>query len=239
MTIGTFISIPLTPPSPSFGVMRFLVSASRIDNPDAFASGRMEVWGKAIRDILQHPIFGLGPDQFRATLHDSSTVFLHPHNGFLQAAIEWGIPGGVLFCIVLIGAGCAGLATGRRPQRSHWSDWPLADLDASYTLFGLGDDVFHFAAIRSCHRLCSDLQRTNPNTIRSRHWMITPPSVIHTSTGQDSALPGNMCVVLYGLMWSRLARWIAVRRYIGVCSARGVEGQRLYRCARAAEWQST
>jgi O-antigen ligase len=101
LVLGGMISIPFTPPNGSFGVFRFLTKTQVLENPDAFSSGRIEMWTKSLEMVEQHPIFGIGPNQFRMTLGDSPIVYLHPHDGFLQTALEWGVPGAILFWCVL------------------------------------------------------------------------------------------------------------------------------------------
>ena len=118
LVLGAVISIPFTPADPSFGAFRFLIRSTEIHGADAFTSGRIEIWMKSIEMIREHPFFGIGPDQFRVTLGDSPIIYFQPHNGFLQTALEWGIPGGLLFWSVLMGLmvmGCRRLRRHRDP----------------------------------------------------------------------------------------------------------------------------
>lgn len=117
--LGALISIPFTPPDSSFGALRFLTRSTIVKDANSFSSGRAVLWEKSVRIIEQHPLFGLGPDQYRETLGASPTIFFHPHNGLLQAILEWGMPGGVVFWGIVFGLMIAGwrrLATHRDPE---------------------------------------------------------------------------------------------------------------------------
>jgi len=64
-------------------------------------AGRWQLWELAALEVRDHPWLGLGPDGFSFLPVDA----VQPHALPLQAALEWGVPGALLF-----GAGLAGLA---------------------------------------------------------------------------------------------------------------------------------
>ena len=63
---------------------------------DASATGRLELWSIGLQLIKDHPILGVGPDNF---MH---YAFNGPHDCYIQAAAEMGIPAAVVYCIILI-----------------------------------------------------------------------------------------------------------------------------------------
>ena len=128
--LGTTISIPFTPPDTSFGAFRFLVRSTTIEDANAFSSGRAELWERSAGIIQQHPLFGIGPDQFRETLGGSPTIFFHPHNGLLQAVLEWGLPGGILFWGMLV----AMIVAGYRRLKTQYDPETLIGLGLTLTL---------------------------------------------------------------------------------------------------------
>jgi O-antigen ligase len=71
-------------------------------------SGRVQIWRRGIGYMLQHPIFGVGPNNFGAAEGTLSPMaerqrlgigvrWNAPHNTYLQIGAELGIPGLVLF----------------------------------------------------------------------------------------------------------------------------------------------
>jgi hypothetical protein len=55
-------------------------------------------WGEAAMLILAHPLNGIGPDHFGFVMPGMA----HPANGPLQLALEWGVPGALLFFIAIV-----------------------------------------------------------------------------------------------------------------------------------------
>ena len=63
---------------------------------DASATARLELWAIGIQLIQDNPIFGIGPDNF---MH---YAFNGPHDCYIQAAAEYGLPAAVVYCSILI-----------------------------------------------------------------------------------------------------------------------------------------
>ncbi len=129
-------------------------------------SGQMEhlpsspyglIAARAVAMVEAHPVLGLGFDGYRtacadpAYFHDwwggdgrgawAGVCVQHPHNHYLQAAVQAGLPGLVLFC-ALIAAWV--VAVGRGAERSPlqagllaalvMQEWPIASTSAFSTL---------------------------------------------------------------------------------------------------------
>ena len=71
-------------------------------------TGRIQVWRRGIGYMLQHPIFGVGPNNFGAAEGTLSPLaerrffgvgvrWSAPHNSYIQVGAELGIPGLILF----------------------------------------------------------------------------------------------------------------------------------------------
>ncbi|HLH07358.1 MAG TPA: O-antigen ligase family protein [Terriglobales bacterium] len=63
---------------------------------DASAMDRLQLWNIALDLIPQHPVFGIGPDNF--VLYAPNT----PHNAYLQVSCEIGIPALLLYVAILL-----------------------------------------------------------------------------------------------------------------------------------------
>jgi O-antigen ligase len=63
---------------------------------DASATDRLELWNIGFGLIRDHPLFGVGPDNF------VRYAFNSPHNAYIQAAAEYGIPAAIVYCAILI-----------------------------------------------------------------------------------------------------------------------------------------
>lgn len=78
-------------------------------------SGRVQIWERGLGYVRQHPIVGVGPDNFRAAEGQLSAMASRqqygvgvrwnaPHDTFLQIAAELGIPGLVFFVAMMASA---------------------------------------------------------------------------------------------------------------------------------------
>ncbi len=86
-------------------------------------TGRLQIWSRGIGYMLQNPILGVGPNNFQAAegrlsaFSDRQQLGIGvrwnaPHNSYLQVGAELGVPGLVIF-VLLIGSAYAAL------RRSH------------------------------------------------------------------------------------------------------------------------
>lgn len=78
---------------------------------DDFSNGRNELYSSAIDAFLQHPILGIGIDNFTEYTGHHTAV----HNSYLQILCEQGIVGGMLFIVPLI----AGLVKSLKTFRAN------------------------------------------------------------------------------------------------------------------------
>lgn len=75
--------------------------------------GRLEIWGRALRVIRDHPITGIGFDTLFRVIHARYPTFLirsgydatHAHNVFLQVALDLGLPGLAAFGWLVVAFG--------------------------------------------------------------------------------------------------------------------------------------
>ncbi len=89
------------------------------------SNGRTALWGDAWRDFGDHPLTGIGTGSFAHT----NPIGIYPHNAFLEAASELGLPG-----LLLVG-GLVALAfvhVGRAWRRSAGEDRTHAALVGGY-----------------------------------------------------------------------------------------------------------
>ena len=98
-------------------------------------AGRQEIWSRALYAIQDFPLTGTGPGLFRELVPilyplfrlDPTIDVAHAHNQWLQAALDWGLPGLVALLALWLGlVGCL-WRTGR---------FPLTPLQRN-TLYGL------------------------------------------------------------------------------------------------------
>jgi O-antigen ligase len=90
-------------------------------------SGRLQIWRRGIGYILDNPVFGVGPHNFQAAegmlsefsdrQHRGIGVRWNaPHNTYLQAGAELGIPGLIVFVMLIASAFAALRRTGARER---------------------------------------------------------------------------------------------------------------------------
>ncbi len=144
-------SIVISPPTFHRLVVKF--SAQMEDFPD---SDYGRIAGRAIAITVAHPIFGQGFDAYRRVCGDpvygdgADVCNLHPHNHYLEAATESGIPGLVLFSGLIL-AWLAPLARGlwRNPTplrvglfvAAFIQEWPIAST-SGFTAIEIGGFFF-------------------------------------------------------------------------------------------------
>ena len=84
--------------------------------------GRLELWTRALVMLGDFGLFGIGPGQFEEVVlvlyppffTGLQGNFFHAHNLFLQAAIDFGIPGLIAMTALLLGVGAAIAAATRQ-----------------------------------------------------------------------------------------------------------------------------
>lgn len=69
---------------------------------DSSATSRLELWNIGLQLIREHPLFGVGPENFM------DYAFNGPHDSYIQAAAEMGIPAAFLYCAILVSGYVAG-----------------------------------------------------------------------------------------------------------------------------------
>jgi len=76
---------------------------------DAISSGRLNgLWLPLLPEVLRHPVLGNGigsiiwSDAMRRGAGQTMLVVTHPHNAYLQAALDMGISGLVLLCAYFV-----------------------------------------------------------------------------------------------------------------------------------------
>ncbi len=145
-TVGTLVYGP-------GNVLDILVSG--VTNPIASAQGRLELWSRALYMIADFPFSGIGMGMFSRIVPVLYPLFLigpdavveHPHNLFLQTAVDYGLPAFIAW-LAQMGL-LLSLAVGavRQTRGGRW--WPLAagllgGLGA-YLVHGLTDSFTYYA----------------------------------------------------------------------------------------------
>jgi hypothetical protein len=82
---------------------------------------RLSTWRSALIASSEHPVFGVGPGRFSGMLHRYNELSsLSVHNTFLAALTELGVPGFLLYSMLVMAA----IAASWRTARSAKSPWP-------------------------------------------------------------------------------------------------------------------
>lgn len=145
--------------------MGFLNSLSRTMGAsilDRLLSGRIILWEIAIQSILPPEgslLVGSGPDSFRM-LPDIYGRAVQPHNVFVQSLLEWGVPGTLLFCLLLLVTYtvCWNQAQIIKKKVFESNYLPLLGAQAlwvSYFFLGLIDGVFYHALPLTILAVCA------------------------------------------------------------------------------------
>lgn len=84
------------------------------------ASGRLNLWRRAVELAAAHPVLGVGPMHFA---HYGRSVHFgaHPHDWLLQIASEWGLPA-LVGLVVAIGTGLRALVRAARQVDANDAD---------------------------------------------------------------------------------------------------------------------
>ncbi len=89
LTAGAFLALA---PQAYFDRLHTIVHYEN----DGSATSRLELWDIGINLIKTHPLFGVGPDNFM------DYAFNGPHDCYIQAAAEMGLPAMMVYCAILI-----------------------------------------------------------------------------------------------------------------------------------------
>jgi len=118
-------------------------------------SGRMQIWRRGMGYMLQHPILGVGPNNFQ-TAEGTLSPFAQrqqfgvgvrwnaAHNSFVQAGAELGLPGLILFMAVIATAFRSLRRSGRRASAAVLTDGRQPELTQALTATLIGFTVGAF-----------------------------------------------------------------------------------------------
>jgi O-antigen ligase len=112
-------------------------------------SGRVQIWRRGIGYMLQHPIFGVGPNNFGAAEGMLSPFAVRqqfgigvrwnaPHNSFVQIGAELGVPGLMFFLAVIASAFAALRSVARRDRALTSRHGSRAELSQALTASLMG-----------------------------------------------------------------------------------------------------
>jgi O-antigen ligase len=93
LAAALFVLLPIVQPLTSF--QRLGTTPTEVTEGDL--SGRIGQWEQGLRAFMDHPVLGVGTDQYR-TVNTLSKV---AHNSYLSVLVELGIIGFVLFATIL------------------------------------------------------------------------------------------------------------------------------------------
>jgi len=105
-------------------------------------TSRMELWLLSMRLTGEHPICGIGMNQFR-TLPNVGYETAHVHNHLLHTMVELGIPGLVAYLAILMGAGYMCWKV-RREAKDAWMRYTALGLGCgqlAHQIFGISDSI--------------------------------------------------------------------------------------------------
>lgn len=87
---------------PQYGIGRIFRTVREAESVADLSPGRIDVWVHTASLIGESPILGKGPDSFVFHPVDLASPLVQPHNIVLQAGLDWGMPGAILF-LALVG----------------------------------------------------------------------------------------------------------------------------------------
>lgn len=107
--------------------------ASSFDQANTTVRERLDLWANSASMIRAHPVFGVGPGNFRIVYPEfANSVRRHetgrltvsrqpekPHNSYIEAVVENGWFGGVLWFLAVATTFCGGIVTALRSKRSN------------------------------------------------------------------------------------------------------------------------
>jgi O-antigen ligase len=86
------------------------------------AAERIEIWTAGLQTVRDHPILGAGPGHFVDAVSESTAgrIWLNAHSSPVELVVELGVPGLVLYGVLLLSALVVLVGIARRDRR----DWP-------------------------------------------------------------------------------------------------------------------
>jgi O-antigen ligase len=100
LVTGILLSLPLPMPDTVFGLFRMINTTVAAGGDPS--SGRAEIWGFTVKEIMKSPLIGHGSGRFTENMHRLYAIDLnHPHNVILQYVYDWGVVGGVIGLVLL------------------------------------------------------------------------------------------------------------------------------------------
>ncbi len=101
--VGAALSQIFVVNDPSMGLIRLIERSHEFESADDFSSLRLTLWLGALEHFVQDPWLGAGPDGYYYLARGTVFEFtVQPHNIVIQALLEWGLPGAVLFFALLV-----------------------------------------------------------------------------------------------------------------------------------------
>jgi probable O-glycosylation ligase (exosortase A-associated) len=102
LVIGLLVVVRLAGPSV---LERFETAFASAEARDRSARARFEYWTAAAEAIAQHPVLGVGPDQWKVVCPEYGIPLGRAvHSTWIQVAVEFGLVG--LLCLALFYGGC-------------------------------------------------------------------------------------------------------------------------------------
>ncbi len=109
-------------------------ASGRDPSESDYTNGRLDIWRSYLTALNL-----TGHDTMGTTLHGKTMV--HAHNTFLQAAYDFGIPGGLLLLLVLLWTFVRGIRFCRENPDNRDCMVPMA-LTVGYTMAGMVEWLF-------------------------------------------------------------------------------------------------
>lgn len=100
VVLGLLLSLPAS--HESFGVKRLFATAASSETVNELSSGRIDIWRNTLQQTLKSPFFGEGPEGYLFSVSQQYPTTIQPHGLLAQIVIEWGLPGAILFLLLVL-----------------------------------------------------------------------------------------------------------------------------------------
>lgn len=96
------IGLMISPTLPKgMGADRIWLKFESSSNLNEFSANRIKFWRNCLSDIAERPLLGNGAYGFNEGCGSEFGNYSHPHGFHIQAPLDWGIPGALLFfCLI-------------------------------------------------------------------------------------------------------------------------------------------